>query len=74
MPRRNLLWILAITAVSLIALKSAQSAGDHQKNYEHYKVFVDAFEHVRTNYVREVDPRKMLEGALQGMLGSLLRA
>ena len=71
MPRRNLLWIMAITTVSLIALKSAQSAADRQKNYEYYKVFVDAFEHVRRSYVREVQPRKLLEGALQGMLGSL---
>jgi len=71
MPRRSLLWILAITTVSLIALKSAQSAGDQEKDYAYYKVFVDAFEHVRRSYVRDVKPRKLLEGALQGMLASL---
>ena len=71
MPRRSLLWILAIATVSLIALKSAQSAADNQKNYAYYKVFVDAFEHVRRSYVRDVKPRKLLEGALQGMLSSL---
>jgi len=70
MPRRNLVWILAVSAVSLICWQTARSARP-EVNFELYGLFVDAMEHVEANYVRPVNRRELIEGALQGMLQSL---
>ena len=40
-------------------------------DYELMKLFVETFEQVETNYVREVDRRELMEAAIQGMLHHL---
>jgi carboxyl-terminal processing protease len=39
--------------------------------YELMKTFVDTFEQVERNYVKDVDRRELMEAAIQGMIGKL---
>jgi len=71
MPRRNIVWILAITCVSLICLHAVGAANRRDEQYEYFEVLVDALHKIEGRYVRKVDREKLLEGALKGMCGSL---
>jgi len=61
------------------ALLTTQIAGpliaqDNAKNatvYEQLDLFGDIFERIRAQYVEEVDPQKLIEAAINGMLTSL---
>lgn len=70
MPRRNLMWILAVVTVSLIAWQRAGSATDDE-NYALFRTFVDTLDQVERNYVRPVDRRELFEGALRGIMDTL---
>ena len=41
------------------------------KDYELLKLFADALDQVERNYVKEVDRRELMEGAIKGMLSEL---
>lgn len=41
------------------------------KDYELLKLFADALDQVERNYVKEVDRRELMEGAIKGMLSKL---
>ena len=71
MPLRNLLWVLCVVLISFVCLQGAPGAGRDDENYEFYRVLVDALDHIEKSYVEPVDRKKLLEGALQGMIKNL---
>ena len=70
MPRRNVLAIAMVGAVSLLCWQSGH-AKPKDETMELYGVFVDAVEQVEANYYKKVDRRELLESALRGMLQDL---
>jgi carboxyl-terminal processing protease len=71
MPRRNLIAIALVAAVSLFCWQATQGAKPKDEMLELYGLFVDAVEQVEANYVRPVNRRELLESALRGMLQNL---
>jgi carboxyl-terminal processing protease len=71
MPLRNLLCMLFVVLVSFVCLQGAPGPGREDENYEFYRLLVDALDHIEKSYVEPVDRRKLLEGALQGMINNL---
>jgi carboxyl-terminal processing protease len=71
MPRRNLIALALVGAISLLCWRSSQGAKPRDEMMRLYGVFVDAVERVESNYVRKVDRRELLESALRGMLQNL---
>ena len=51
--------------------QNAPAQEDELDTYELMRVFADAFEQVDRNYVKEVDRRRLVEGAVRGMLNEL---
>ncbi|MCA8881047.1 MAG: S41 family peptidase [Rhodobacteraceae bacterium] len=49
----------------------AQEQQDSKSVYEQLDLFGDIFERIRAQYVEEVDPNKLIEAAINGMLTSL---
>ncbi len=49
----------------------AQEAADASTTYEQLDLFGDIFERIRSGYVEEVDEKKLIEAAINGMLSSL---
>lgn len=62
-----MIMLVAAAAVSLRPAVSSAGAVD----YEELKKFSRALEVIRRNYVEEVDDKKLIEGALTGMLADL---
>jgi carboxyl-terminal processing protease len=70
MPRRNLLLLVAISAVSLVCYSQADSA--HRSHYGRmFDTFVEVMEKVEDKYLEPVDERELFEGALEGMVSKL---
>lgn len=44
---------------------------DLQKQYELMKTFVETYEQIERNYVKDIDERELMEAAIQGMLKKL---
>lgn len=67
-----LLLVFTTVAISHRGL-SEETAKDKEqdKDYELFKLFVDSFEQIDRNYVKEVDRRELMEAAIQGMLRKL---
>jgi carboxyl-terminal processing protease len=63
--------ILGAAAVSQLAAPLAAQQTSARSTYEHLDLFGDIFERVRNSYVEEVDERKLIESAINGMLASL---
>jgi carboxyl-terminal processing protease len=70
------LWALVL--VLLVSPAGAQDAdaeaekkSDSDEYFELMQVFVDTFEQVERNYVKDIDRRKLMEAALRGMLREL---
>lgn len=58
----------------VFGLNSASPAADDAKDanyYEMMKIFVDTFEQIDRNYVKEVDRRELIEAAMRGMIAKL---
>ncbi|MGQ0634940.1 MAG: S41 family peptidase [Planctomycetaceae bacterium] len=49
----------------------AAPATKEEQYFELIRIFADTFEQIERNYVKEVDRRKLVEGALKGMLQEL---
>lgn len=70
-------WVLFVGflgASTGLAFGQPAQAEDTPKDEEYYKlmqVFVDTFEQVDRNYVKNVDRRKLMEAAIRGMLDEL---
>lgn len=71
MPRRNLMAIALIGALSLLCWQTTQGAREKDEVMELYGLFVDAVEQVEQNYVKPVTRRDLIEGALRGMCSVL---
>jgi carboxyl-terminal processing protease len=63
--------MLLVVLVSFVCLQGAPGPGRDDENYEFYRLLVDALDHIEKSYVVPVDRRKLLEGALQGMINNL---
>ncbi len=72
--RKNNFWI-ASTLVLLVALIAVCLPGDAlaqgTTTQEALALFAQVFRFVENNYVDEIEPQLLLEGALEGLLGSL---
>ena len=71
MPRRNILWILAVVLISMLRWQGAVGAGGDDDDYEFYRLLVDALNHIERSYIEKKDRKELLEGAIQGMLSNL---
>ena len=76
MSRRNLAWLLATAAVSLLGLAVSYSAPTRERDqdYELVHLLVDVLHEVRQRYAVEVDPqreRKLVEDMINGGLERL---
>jgi carboxyl-terminal processing protease len=68
MPRRSMLWILAILLVAGLSISQAQP---REKYYKEFTRFSQIFHIVMDRYVTPVDAKKLFDGAYRGMLGEL---
>ena len=70
MPRRNLLILLAVSLVSVVCYRQADSAhrSEHGRMYD---TFSEVLKEIEQNYLRNVENRQLFEGALQGMMTKL---
>ena len=64
MPRRNLTFLLIATVVSWLCY---ERAGRNR----YVGTLTEAMNIVTTNYISEVEPRVLFEGAMDGMIGKL---
>lgn len=75
------LWMLVLTLIVSPGPMAAQDAPaqkepavaktDQEQYFELMQVFVDTFEQVERNYVKNVDRRRLMEAAVRGMLEEL---
>src|SRR5262245_11580258 len=76
MSRRNLYWLLAIVAVTLlgVAVTAATPTREKDHDYELVRLVVDVLHEVRSKYVVDVSPereRKLVEDMINGGLERL---
>lgn len=67
-PRRR--FVLA-TAIAWCLAAQPAAAGADAETYRQLDQLMDVFERVRAEYVEKVDDKKLLEGAINGMLAAL---
>lgn len=63
--------MLATAGALALAAPSAHAAANDAETYRQLDQLMDVFERVRAEYVEKVDDKKLLEGAINGMLASL---
>lgn len=66
-------WLLTLL-VSVVSLTAQLSRADDKKEDEYFelmRVFVDTFEQIESNYVKDVERRELVEAAIRGMLQEL---
>ena len=61
----------ALATTQIAAPLIAQEAGKNASVYEQLDLFGNVFERVRADYVEQVDDKKLIEAAINGMLTSL---
>ena len=77
MRRMSVSTIHLLLSVVLLVFSPALLRADDKPDsrdddyYELMKVFVDTFEQIERNYVKDVDRRELMEAAIAGMLGKL---
>lgn len=64
-------WILSCLILTLACFIQNARAEDDEEYYELMRVFVDTFEQIDRNYVKDVDRRQLVEAAVRGMLSEL---
>jgi len=72
-------WIAAIAVMALLSVSSirapqliAEEKGDKDAEMRRYfQIMESAYQYIMNNYVDEVDPKVLYEGAMKGMLDSL---
>ncbi len=62
---------LPLLALALIPASAAVRAAVESDSYKELDALMDVFERVRTDYVDKTDDKKLIEGAINGMLASL---
>src|SRR5947209_13207110 len=67
--------VLALLAAVLVSMFAgavmAKRLPSQGGVYENLKVFTEALSYVESNYVEEVEPEKVIQGAIRGMLKTL---
>ncbi len=71
MPRTAVRAALAVSALALIPAASATFAAVDSTTYRELDAFMAVFERVRADYVDKTDDKKLIKGAIDGMLASL---
>lgn len=70
--KQILLWLLAVALVSIFTgVVMAKRLPFPSDAYEQLKVFTEVLSYVEANYVEEVEPEKLIYGAIRGMLRTL---
>ena len=70
--KRVLLLILAAALLSVFTgVVMAKRSPFQNETYENLKVFTEVLSYIEANYVEEVDPNKLVYGAIRGMLRTL---
>ena len=67
----RLLTFLLLASISTTAIAEEKPAPEELSDYELMSVFVEAFEQIESNYVRDVDRRELMEAAVKGMVSHL---
>jgi carboxyl-terminal processing protease len=62
---------LLVSAVALVPAVTSGMAAVDSASYRELDQFMNVFERVRASYVDKVDDKKLLQGAIEGMLASL---
>lgn len=60
--------LAVVSSVQCFAQSSKKSSSDSE---QYLQVIEELYQYIQNNYVEEVDPQKLYEGALRGMLNSL---
>jgi carboxyl-terminal processing protease len=71
MPRLSMRALLTVTAIALVPATTAALAAVDVSTYRELDAFMAVFERVRADYVEKVDDKKLIKGAIDGMLASL---
>ena len=66
-------WKIALPVIALLAIPGAAAvrAASESDTYKQLDALMDVFERVRSDYVDKTDDKKLIEGAINGMLASL---
>jgi carboxyl-terminal processing protease len=75
-PRGRMAWIamtafLAVGVTCLMVVPSAFAQQSENDNQRYFMIFQNVFNFVQQNYVDQVDPQTLYEGAMKGMFESL---
>ena len=60
-----------LLAVSPLANSADTESANDDEYYELMKTFVDTFEQIERNYVKDVNRRELMEAAIKGMISRL---
>jgi carboxyl-terminal processing protease len=71
MPKLPLRALITVSAIALIPATTAGIAAVDVNTYKELDAFMSVFERVRADYVEKVDDKKLIKGAIDGMLASL---
>ena len=71
MPRLPLRALITVSALALIPATTATFAAVDNSTYKELDAFMAVFERVRADYVDKTDDKKLIKGAIDGMLASL---
>ena len=71
MPRFPLRALVTVSALALIPATTATFAAVDNATYKELDAFMSVFERVRADYVDRTDDKKLIKGAIDGMLASL---
>ena len=71
MPKRNLVVVTAACLLTVMVWAYRPGHADKANTYELFGPMVDVYEEVQRRYVSDVDPRKLRDGAIEGMLDKL---
>ena len=63
--------VIVLAAALFVPGAYRNLSADKEQTYEGLKVFSDVIDMVQKNYVDEVDSKKLIEDAIQGMVSSL---
>jgi carboxyl-terminal processing protease len=71
MPRLPFRALITVSALALIPATTATFAAVDNSTYRELDAFMAVFERVRADYVDKTDDKKLIKGAIDGMLASL---
>lgn len=71
MPRFPIRAAIAVSAIALVPATTATFAAVDNSTYRELDAFMAVFERVRADYVEKTDDKKLIKGAIDGMLASL---